>query len=96
MIANRNGRMVEQSAEVRNFGNVSEIVPLPDLVEIQTKAYEAFLAPGIASGARDAMGLEALLREIFPIYSHEGRCPREGRPRVGRPRRISTSAASCG
>ncbi|MGB0331668.1 MAG: DNA-directed RNA polymerase subunit beta, partial [Planctomycetota bacterium] len=71
MIANRNGRMVEQSAEVRNFGNVSEIVPLPDLVEIQTKAYEAFLAPGIASGARDAMGLEALLREIFPIYSYD-------------------------
>ncbi|MDA8621007.1 DNA-directed RNA polymerase subunit beta, partial [Planctomycetota bacterium] len=63
--------MVEQSAEVRNFGNVSEIVPLPNLVEIQTKAYEAFLAPGIASGARDAMGLEALLREIFPIYSYD-------------------------
>ena len=71
MIVERTGRMVEQSSEVRHFGRVSEIVPLPNLVEIQTRAFEAFLAPDIASGAREDQGLEALLREIFPIYSYD-------------------------
>ena len=71
MIVNRTGRMVEQAAEVRNFGRVKEIVPLPNLVEIQTKAFEAFLSPDVASGAREVQGLESLLREIFPIYSYD-------------------------
>jgi len=71
MITNQNGRMVQSGSEVRRYGLVQEIVPLPDLVEIQTLAYEAFLSPDVQSAARDDQGLEALLREIFPIYSYD-------------------------
>ena len=63
--------MTESTLPVKTFGRYPSIVDLPDLVEIQTKAYEAFLAPGIASGARDAMGLEN--HDLFEmIPSHGG------------------------
>ena len=71
MITSRAGRMVDQGTEVKSFGRVQEIVPLPNLVEIQTRAYEEFLAPDIPSGSRKDEGLEALLREVFPIYSYD-------------------------
>ncbi|MCP3919159.1 MAG: DNA-directed RNA polymerase subunit beta [bacterium] len=63
--------MVEVQAEVHTYGRVVEIASLPNLVEIQTKAFEEFLAPDVQSGNRDAQGLESLLREIFPIYSYD-------------------------
>jgi len=71
MITSKNGRIVHSPREVRTFGKVNEIVPLPDLVQIQTSAYERFLAPEVQSSAREAQGLELLLREIFPIYSYD-------------------------
>ena len=71
MIKNVRGRMAQAGSEVRSYGRVKEIVPLPDLVEIQTLAYEAFLSPSVQSAARDDQGLELLLREIFPIYSYD-------------------------
>jgi len=69
--AKSKGRMVEPSAPVRQFGRIPEVVPLPDLVEIQTRAFEAFLAPGVQPSSREDQGLETLLREIFPIYSYD-------------------------
>ncbi|MEZ6017219.1 MAG: DNA-directed RNA polymerase subunit beta [Planctomycetota bacterium] len=71
MITSRAGRMVDQGTEVKSFGRVQEIVPLPNLVEIQTRAFEEFLAPDIPSGSRKDEGLESLLREVFPIYSYD-------------------------
>ena len=65
------GRMVDPQFPVRLFGRASEIVPLPNLVEMQTKAFDEFLAPKVAAAARDNQGLEQLLREIFPIYSYD-------------------------
>jgi DNA-directed RNA polymerase subunit beta len=71
MITTKYGRMVQSGSEVRGFGQVKEIVPLPNLVEIQTNAYKVFLAPDVQSAARETQGLEALLGEIFPIYSYD-------------------------
>ena len=34
MITSRAGRMVDQGTEARSFGRVTEIVPLPNLVEM--------------------------------------------------------------
>ncbi|MFT4539094.1 MAG: DNA-directed RNA polymerase subunit beta [Planctomycetota bacterium] len=65
------GRMVDPKSPVRIYGHVREVVPLPNLIEIQTTAYEMFLAPSVQSGGRDRQGLEALLSEIFPIYSYD-------------------------
>ena len=54
------GRMVDTQFPVKKFGRVSEIVPLPNLVEMQTKAFDEFLAPKVAAAARENQGLEQL------------------------------------
>jgi DNA-directed RNA polymerase subunit beta len=60
--------------EVRRlFGRVSEVVVVPDLIEIQTKSYEDFLQTDVPGEKRENKGLEALLREIFPIESYDGK-----------------------
>ncbi|HPF13502.1 MAG: DNA-directed RNA polymerase subunit beta [Planctomycetes bacterium] len=71
MTTKHGGRMVEPDAPVKQFGRVKEIVNLPDLVEIQTKAYDEFLAAEVPSSARTNQGLESLLRDVFPIYSYD-------------------------
>ena len=63
--------MTETSAPVRSFGRYPEILEVPNLVEIQTKAYEDFLQVGIAPANRGEQGLQSLLREVFPIYSYD-------------------------
>ena len=61
------GRMVAPDVPVRTFGRVQEIESLPNLTEIQTEAYEAFLGADTPPGSRPMEGLEALLHEVFPI-----------------------------
>ncbi|MBL6720971.1 MAG: DNA-directed RNA polymerase subunit beta [Planctomycetes bacterium] len=65
------GRMVAPDVPVRTFGRVLEIESLPNLTEIQTEAYEAFLGADTPPGSRPMEGLEALLHEVFPIYSYD-------------------------
>ena len=57
---------------VRNFQKVGDGMPVPDLIGIQTKAYAEYLQADVASGERVPEGLEALLREMFPIESYDG------------------------
>jgi DNA-directed RNA polymerase subunit beta len=63
--------MIDTNVPVRTFGRYPAIVELPNLVEIQTKAYQEFLAAEVPQSNRDAQGLESLLREVFPIYSYD-------------------------
>ncbi|MHC4260969.1 MAG: DNA-directed RNA polymerase subunit beta [Planctomycetota bacterium] len=56
---------------VRNFARYKDIIEVPDLVEIQRTAYDEFLMVETPQAARDNMGLEALLREVFPIFSYD-------------------------
>jgi DNA-directed RNA polymerase subunit beta len=60
-----------EATTVRTFGRYPSIVDLPNLVEIQTKAYNEFLAADVPQSNRQVQGLEALLREVFPIYSYD-------------------------
>ncbi len=57
---------------VRNYAKVGDAMPIPDLVGIQTKSYAAYLQAELAAEQRDPHGLEALLREMFPIESYDG------------------------
>ena len=54
------------------FGRVTEVVNVPNLVELQTHAYADFLQANVPYGDRRNVGLEAILREIFPIKSFNG------------------------
>ena len=56
---------------IKTFGRYPSIVELPNLVEIQTGAWTEFLAKDTPQAAREEVGLQRLLGEIFPIYSYD-------------------------
>jgi len=56
----------------RNFGRVGEVLDIPSLTEIQTRKYGQFLQVDVEPDRRRNRGLEAVLREVFPITSYDG------------------------
>ena len=59
--------------KVRNYSKRGDAMPVPDLVEVQSAAYERFLQQDKTFDKRDkGIGLESLLREVFPIESYDG------------------------
>ncbi len=59
--------------KVRDFSKRGDGIQIPDLTRTQAEAYERFLQQGKTSDTRNtAMGLESLLREVFPIESYDG------------------------
>src|SRR3990172_4630719 len=57
---------------IRHFGKVQDEFELSDLTRIQTESYELFLQRDKNSRERKNHGLEAILREVFPIESYDG------------------------
>jgi DNA-directed RNA polymerase subunit beta len=60
-----------QPTEVRHFGSRRASHLIPDLTEIQTRFYDAFLQYDVPSQKRKDHGIEGVLREIFPIESYD-------------------------
>ena len=60
-----------QMNDVRDFGHYGDALPVPDLIEIQSESYERFLQSNVDPARRARMGLEGLLREVFPIVSYD-------------------------
>ncbi len=56
---------------MRDFSKVGDGAPVPNLIEIQRASYERFLQDGVSRDRRKDEGLEALLREVFPIVSYD-------------------------
>ncbi len=56
---------------VRHFGSRRHPYGIPDLTEIQTRSYSAFLQYEAAPQERQDRGLEGVMREIFPIESYD-------------------------
>jgi len=56
---------------VRDFSKVQDAVGIPNLNAIQRTSYERFLQGDVELSKRKVQGLEALLREIFPIVSYD-------------------------
>ncbi|MBN1420740.1 MAG: DNA-directed RNA polymerase subunit beta [Planctomycetes bacterium] len=73
--------------DTRTYGKSAERLRVPNLMDLQVRAYERFLQKDIPPAERDNVGLEAILREIFPIKSYDGKLSLEyigyelGRPR---------------
>ena len=51
----------------KSFGKVKDIVPVPDLIEIQSKSFNDFVQLDMLPSERAPIGLEKVLRDIFPI-----------------------------
>ena len=56
-----------QSAERESFSKIPAFVDVPDLLSIQTWAYQQFLQEWIPNEARKPIGLEGVFRNVFPI-----------------------------
>ncbi len=57
---------------VCDFSRYGDAVAIPNLICIQTDSYSRFLQMAVESAKRKPTGLEALLREVFPIESYDG------------------------
>ena len=58
---------------IRRLGSVSSDFEISNLTEIQTLSYTKFLQRHIDSVNRIDWGLEAILREVFPIISYDSK-----------------------
>ncbi|MHB1422456.1 MAG: DNA-directed RNA polymerase subunit beta [Gemmataceae bacterium] len=73
----------------RNFGRFGDTAKVPALTAIQTRSYERFLQLDVPPEKRQPVGLEGVLREIFPIKSYDNTLALEylryelGKPRYG-------------
>ncbi len=57
--------------ETKYFGKVEDRLPIPDLTAIQTASYARFLQAMADPAKRKDDGLEAILKETFPIYNYD-------------------------
>ena len=60
-------------AQRTNFGKLTDIIEPPDLIEIQKNSYTDFLQLDVAPNKRKPVGLQAVLKEVFPIESYDGK-----------------------
>ena len=58
----------------KNFGQLTEVIQPPNLIQNQIDSYTNFLQMDVPKGQRTNDGLEAVFREVFPIESYDGRC----------------------
>ncbi|MGD1276818.1 MAG: DNA-directed RNA polymerase subunit beta [Tepidisphaeraceae bacterium] len=56
----------------RDFSKRGDSLPIPNLIAIQSHSYQKFLQKDVKPDGRKNEGLEALLREVFPIASYDG------------------------
>src|SRR5262245_7120759 len=58
---------------IRRYGKSQDAIVVPNLMQLQIEAYDRFLQADVHYTDRDNVGLEAILREIFPIKSYDGK-----------------------
>ncbi len=56
----------------KSFGRISAAAPMPNLIEIQKRSYDAFLQADIAPEKRRDAGLQAAFTSVFPINDASG------------------------
>ncbi len=56
-----------------NFGRLKEVLPIPDLISLQTKAYADFLQKDVPPEKRIRAGLQEVLMDFFPPANSDNR-----------------------
>lgn len=62
----------EKMQERLVFGTEKDLLPLPDLVEVQKNSHDWFFQKDVDPMDREEQGLQELFKEIFPIESYDG------------------------
>ena len=61
----------------KSYGQLSETVLMPNLIEVQRSSYEQFLQMHTPVEKRDQDGLEAVFKSVFPIKDFSDRATLE-------------------
>jgi DNA-directed RNA polymerase subunit beta len=61
----------------KSFGRVPEVAPMPNLIEVQKSSYDHFLQMGELPEERANVGLQEVLRSVFPIRDFSERAQLE-------------------
>ncbi|WP_288403259.1 DNA-directed RNA polymerase subunit beta [uncultured Deinococcus sp.] len=56
---------------IERFGEITEVIPLPNLTEVQVNSFHAFLQADRAPDQRADSGLQSAFKEVFPIDETE-------------------------
>jgi DNA-directed RNA polymerase subunit beta len=62
--------MAKALRERANFGRVKEILPVPNLIEIQKRSFERFLQKDTPPAKRNDIGLQAAFNGVFPVLDY--------------------------
>ena len=70
MSANQMG----ETGERVNFSKIRATIPLPNLIDVQRASYEQFLQMDLLPEEREAKGLQAVFRSVFPFSDFRSSC----------------------
>src|SRR5256886_15538494 len=65
-------RMPTKPLPLLSFANLETGMPMPHLLDIQTRAFQSLLQPDGKDGARADVGLERVFKDLFPIQDVNG------------------------
>lgn len=55
----------------RSFGKIKDIVPVPNLIEVQSRSFNEFAQLDYLPSERQLIGLEKVFKDVFPIDYHD-------------------------
>ncbi|HYB08555.1 MAG TPA: DNA-directed RNA polymerase subunit beta, partial [Alphaproteobacteria bacterium] len=61
----------------KSFGRISEVAPMPNLIEVQKNSYDQFLQKDGTAEKRTSVGLQEVFRSVFPIRDFSERAQLE-------------------
>ena len=62
----------------KNFGKLSDVLPIPNLIELQVLSYNKFLGKNASNKINHSeSGLNEVFKSVFPIYDHGNNCKLE-------------------
>ena len=65
--------MIQTNFRIRHsFGKITQIIDIPNLIDIQKRSYEKFLQANIPPHERTDIGLQGVFKSVFPIRDFNG------------------------
>src|SRR5262245_27798708 len=56
----------------KNYGKITKIIEIPNLIDIQKQSYDKFLQSNVPPNERQDVGLQGVFKSVFPIRDFNG------------------------